>query len=252
MYSTPWREYQEEAADFFRSLGLTAEVGVSVAGARAKHAIDVWVTFDAYGVEWRWVVECKAWKTNIPKEKVEALKSICEDVGANAGFLLSEVGFQPGAEDAARTTNVTLTSIRDLRESAERHLQNLGLDRLHIQVASLQARMRKLSRAERLSPTDLRIRFKPGLQTGDFFWWTANLSSVEEGLKALRIGAFPILYGFAKRGGELRSAFGNHGSEDFRVASDIREFLAGATEITDGAAAWLDAEEQRPWKERGK
>ncbi|WP_431605167.1 restriction endonuclease [Acinetobacter johnsonii] len=43
------------------------------------------------------MIECKNWKTNIPKEKVLALRSIVEDIGAHRGFIVSNKGFQSGA-----------------------------------------------------------------------------------------------------------------------------------------------------------
>jgi restriction system protein len=38
-----WSEYQTEAAEFFRSLGLDAEIDVTVQGARTNHDVDVLV-----------------------------------------------------------------------------------------------------------------------------------------------------------------------------------------------------------------
>lgn len=109
--------YEHEAAAFFRTLGLTAEVGKRVDGARGGHDIDVWVTGKLHAFNIRWVVECKDWKKNVPKEKVLALQSIAQDVGADRAFLLSEKGFQAGAIRCARHTNIELTSLQQLREA---------------------------------------------------------------------------------------------------------------------------------------
>jgi hypothetical protein len=38
---TPWREYQEDVAAFFRSLGLEAETDVTLQGVRTSHDLDV-------------------------------------------------------------------------------------------------------------------------------------------------------------------------------------------------------------------
>ena len=45
------------------------------------------------------VIECKFWKRRIPQEKIFALKTIVEDVGAALGVLISEVGVQQGATE---------------------------------------------------------------------------------------------------------------------------------------------------------
>ena len=90
---TAWREYQERAAVFFRGFGLASTVDHEVDGVRARHKIDVCVEGKFHGITLKWIVECKNWKTNIPKEKVMALNAIVQDIGADCGFLLSEVGF---------------------------------------------------------------------------------------------------------------------------------------------------------------
>jgi hypothetical protein len=56
-----WRDYQRAAAEFFTSLGLTAEVDATVTGSRATHDVDVLVRFATFGINHMWVVECKSW-----------------------------------------------------------------------------------------------------------------------------------------------------------------------------------------------
>jgi hypothetical protein len=116
--TVPWKQYQEAAASFFQRLGFNADVEAEIEGVRGSHKIDVFVTGSLHGIGFRWIVECKHWKTNIPKEKVMALTSIVQDVGADRGFLLSETGFQSGAIRAARSTNITLSSLDDLKLEA--------------------------------------------------------------------------------------------------------------------------------------
>lgn len=73
--------------------------------------VDVLVHTVFAGVGVTWVIECKLWKTAIPKEKVLTLAQVASDVGADRAFLLSESGFQAGAIRAAQNTNITLTSM---------------------------------------------------------------------------------------------------------------------------------------------
>jgi len=122
-----WHEYQEDIAALFRSLGLSAEVDAVVTGTRATHNVDVWVTFSRYGVEMKWLVECKFWRRAVPKEKVLALQQIAQDLGADKAFLFSEIGFQSGAVKAAQLTNTTLISLSDLRERSGQDLYEAQL-----------------------------------------------------------------------------------------------------------------------------
>jgi len=119
LVASDWREYQEEVADFFRSLSMSAETNASLEGVRTKHEIDVVVTSMHAGCPLLWVVECKYWQTRVSKVHVLALREIVSDLGADRGVLLCESGFQSGALEAARLTNVRVTSLADL-ESATR------------------------------------------------------------------------------------------------------------------------------------
>lgn len=86
-----WQGYQEEAACFFRSLGLDASTDVTIAGVRTNHDIDVVVKSHHAGFDITWLVECKHWKTRVSKLHVLALREIVADVGADRGILLSDV-----------------------------------------------------------------------------------------------------------------------------------------------------------------
>ncbi len=141
-----WSDYQKKAAEFFSSLGLKTEIERKLEGARTVHAVDVYVSGNFSGVEFIWIVECKAWKNNIPKEKVMALTSIVQDIGADRGFLLSEVGFQSGAILAARSSNITLTSLEDLSASAEKFSIDTLIGRKVWEVQKAKSRLLELRR----------------------------------------------------------------------------------------------------------
>ncbi len=136
-----WRNYQEQVANLFRELGCAATVEATVEGARATHKIDVWVIFERFGLKSRWAVECKHWKTRIPKEKVLTLKSIVEDVGADKGILVAESGYQEGALNVANQTNILLTNLAELRTKAGKDLQTIMLDKLEQKVIALESRV---------------------------------------------------------------------------------------------------------------
>lgn len=119
MIYSDWRAYQEATANVFRSLGCNAQVDFRVKGVRATHAVDVYATFTRSGIRCSWVIECKLWNSRVTKEKVLALKSIIDDVGADRGIIVSEEGFQSGAQDAAQGTNITLvTSLEEFAKTA--------------------------------------------------------------------------------------------------------------------------------------
>jgi restriction system protein len=122
-----WKDYQEQTASFFRSLGLDAETDVTVQGARTKHDVDVLVKSHHAGFDVTWLVECKHWKSKVSKLHVLALREIVNDTGADRGILLAESGFQSGAIEAASLTNVQVTSLADVESSASNAINSMRL-----------------------------------------------------------------------------------------------------------------------------
>lgn len=109
-----WKDYQEEAAEFFRSLGLKSSTDVKMKGVRTEHDVDILVKIDVAGLSIKWIIECKCWKSPVNKLHVLALREIVADLGVDRGIILCEVGFQSGAVEAANLTNVQVSSLDKL------------------------------------------------------------------------------------------------------------------------------------------
>ena len=92
--ASTWKEYQEEAATFFRALGLDAQIDVTVQGVRTRHDIDVPVKSHHVDLTSTWLVECKYWTSRVSKLHVLALRVIVADVGADRGIILSKRAFR--------------------------------------------------------------------------------------------------------------------------------------------------------------
>lgn len=146
-----WSAYQENAAEFFRELGLQATTNAEVEGVRTHHDVDVLVTFQHSGLDLKWVVECKHWKSNVSKLHVLALRQIVDEVGADRGILLAENGFQSGAIEAAEKSDVSLTSIADLRVTASEALNLQKLLSFPLRVAVAHRGYWSISKSDRIS-----------------------------------------------------------------------------------------------------
>jgi len=129
-----WKEYQEEAAEFFRSLGLSAETDVKLNGVRTSHDIDVVVKSKHVGFEILWLVECKHWKSPVSKLHGLGLREITSDLGADRGILLCEAGFQSGAIEAANLTNVRVTSLASLSIETRQDVSAMRLRELYDRI----------------------------------------------------------------------------------------------------------------------
>lgn len=230
-----WSDYQNRVAEFFRNLGLDAQVDAHVHGARADHDIDVAVCFRQFGINVLWIVECKLWKTAVPKEKVVALQQIAQDVGADRAFLVAETGFQAGAIRAARFSSITLTSLPDLGENAK-----------EIAVAS---QLSGVSRA--FAEADHRVNLwfsdsadvpgpRPGVDFDRVFDLAGRLFGLKMHWAKAVAGEFPVVTDVAGEGS---------------IANDAAEFISQATKVIQAAETELAeidaaAEETRREAER--
>jgi hypothetical protein len=145
-----WKDYQEEAAAFFRALGLDAQTDVRVQGVRIHHDVDVVVRSHHGGFDVVWLVECKHWQTRVSKLHVLALREIVADVGADRGILLSEVGFQSGALEAATLTNVRATSLATLKQAASADIFAMRLRDLYDRTQTCKQRYWDIPKDERI------------------------------------------------------------------------------------------------------
>ncbi len=160
-----WREYQEEAAEFFRSLGLSAETDVTLQGVRTTHDIDVVVKSKHVGFEVLWLVECKHWKSPVSKLHVLGLREITSDIGADRGILLSESGFQAGAIEAANLTNVQVTSLASLSVDTRHDVSAMRLRELYDRIEQCSDSYWELDKPYRKA-TGLRPEFMENTYSG--------------------------------------------------------------------------------------
>lgn len=181
-----WQVYQEEAAAFFRSLGMDAQTDVTVQGARTKHDVDVLVKSRHVGFEVTWIVECKFWQTPVNKLHVLALREIVADTGADRGILLSESGFQIGAKEAAALTNVHLQSLAESEAAASAEV-------IAMRLAELNDRAQRCRVIYWELPKSLRIQYGLRPDVGELAYSGSAVIQLAENsiLKAFR-GVYPF------------------------------------------------------------
>lgn len=181
-----WKEYQEEAAIFFRSLGLEANTDVTLQGVRTKHDIDVLVKSRHAGFEVTWIVECKHWASKVYKLHVLALREIVNDLGADRGILLAEQGFQSGALEAAALTNVHVTSLAELGKTASNEVFSMHLRELCDRLSESKKKYWDI-------PKKMRIKFSLRPEVGVPGYSGDRIIEVTEKLFAKALGGtYPI------------------------------------------------------------
>jgi restriction system protein len=105
---TSWRGLQDRVAQILKECGVDTSTERQVKLARGKVKVDVWAHDSSSVPAQTYVVECKRWRTKIPKDVVHGFRTVVGDFGANWGAIVSSNGFQHGAYEAAKYSNVRL------------------------------------------------------------------------------------------------------------------------------------------------
>lgn len=123
-----WKKFQNDVAQIFRLSGCIVYEDARVKGARSEYNVDVLVIFYHHGFKIMWILECKFWRRNIPRERILMMKSIVDDVGADKGVVVcwDENGFQSGAIEFAKNINIELVSFRDLEKIVDSDMDSVN------------------------------------------------------------------------------------------------------------------------------
>jgi restriction system protein len=229
-----WKDYQEEAAEFFRSLGLDANTDVTIKGARTKHDVDVLVKSHHYGFDVTWIVECKHWKERVSKLHVLALRAIVTDVGADRGILLSEAGFQSGAVEAANLTNVQVTSLADLNVTAREQISAMQLRELHERLEQCNTRYWEISKPDRIRD-DLRPEVGVAGYSG-----TQIIDVCRDLLRRASLGRYPF------RSEELAAYLMLELQRDFQSTTEVVEVVDKLVKELETKLSASEAKQRQP------
>jgi len=113
---TDWAELQQMVGQIFSEMDCVVRVGERVETVRGSKEIDVYVRDDGNTPPSQYLCECKFWQRAVPQEIVHAFRTVVSDYGANRGFIISKAGFQSGAHEAVRNTNIDLVTFAALQE----------------------------------------------------------------------------------------------------------------------------------------
>jgi hypothetical protein len=189
-----WQEYQVEVAEFLCDVGFAAEVDKTMSGARGIHDIDVVATYEKSGLSLTWIVECKRHQRRIDKADVLAFVSIVQDLGVDRGLFVADSGFQSGAIASAMNTNITLTTLPDLRANANHELLERLLVKADQITAELSDRMHSIG-VRTVEPSDrftLRTHSYVQVDEIDLIDLIGRISVLRSALDKGRLGRWPV------------------------------------------------------------
>lgn len=112
-----WLDLQNYVAQLFHELGFQdVKSPHKLVGVRTAKEVDVYAVDASAVPPIRIACECKNWNSAVPQGVVLEFRSVLEDSGINRGFIVSKLGFQSGARDAAENTPIVLLTFEGLTE----------------------------------------------------------------------------------------------------------------------------------------
>ncbi|HCG7195195.1 restriction endonuclease [Vibrio parahaemolyticus] len=189
MRQEDWFIFQEEICEHFNAIGAEAETNVSLTGVRTSHDVDVFVKTKFLGIDLKWIVEAKLWKRKVNKGHVLVLRSISEDLGVDKAFIVSSSGFQSGAIEASKNTNVKLLTLDELKEETKGFIESEILKTYEARLDLLENRYWSHSK-------EIRIKYELRHHLMDFqlkFTGQMLLGVVRKALMAATDRNYPII-----------------------------------------------------------
>ena len=109
-------EYEFHIHDYLKDLepflaDFRVERQEVLSGTDGSYEIDVVARFEALGVDFLVLSECKHHKRRIERDAVQVLQARVQSMGAHKGILFSVSGFQSGAIKYARAHGVALIQL---------------------------------------------------------------------------------------------------------------------------------------------
>lgn len=114
-----WKDLQTQVAVILNECGFDAETEITVNTPRGDVEIDVLASETVEGRKYKIVCECKYWKSNIPQHVIHSFRTVTSETGANIGYIISKKGYQKGAFEAAKNTNLELITWEEFQDVFE-------------------------------------------------------------------------------------------------------------------------------------
>ena len=111
-----WEVLEETVTAILCECGINACRQVRLSTPRETITVDVYAEETINGIVQSIICECKYWKSNIPGAIIREFRTVLQETGAHRGYVISKVGFQSGAVDAAASTNIELLTFSEFQE----------------------------------------------------------------------------------------------------------------------------------------
>lgn len=110
-----WQQLEDMVYLAFIEMGYISHKSHSYKTIRGRVAVDVIAVDKITPIPTTILCECKYWNKPVNQQIIYAFRSVCLDIGAHYGLVISKKGFQCGAEQTRQNTNVHLLNFEQFQ-----------------------------------------------------------------------------------------------------------------------------------------
>jgi hypothetical protein len=112
-----WQDLENKVQQAFCEMGYESHRDHQLETIRGRVRVDVYATKKSTPIPTIIVCECKHWEKAVKQSVVYAARSVCCDVGAHFGLIISKKGFQSGATETRASTNIHLLDFEQFQDT---------------------------------------------------------------------------------------------------------------------------------------
>lgn len=153
IYETPnsWQDLELIVAKILKQCGLDTERGKQISTVRGTVNIDVFAKDNNSTPPSEYLVECKYWKNDIPQMIIHSFRTVVSDYGSQHGIIIAKKGFQSGAYETTKNTNIHLLSWNEFLTLFEKRWLENRIRSIHHTAKPLQIYIDPLDVADYLN-----------------------------------------------------------------------------------------------------
>jgi hypothetical protein len=112
-----WQELEDMVCQAFEEMGYESSRNAEILTARGRVRIDVRAVKRSNPIPTLILCECKHWNKPVDQNVILSFRTICSDVGAHYGLVISKEGFQSGAKGSREHTNIHLLNFAQFQST---------------------------------------------------------------------------------------------------------------------------------------
>jgi hypothetical protein len=110
-----WKELEDLVQQAFVEMGYESNRAYKLKTVRGTVEIDVHAIQISTPIPMIVLCECKHWNKPVTQNVIHGFRTVCQDAGAHFGLIISNRGFQSGAENSRIATNVHLMNFQEFQ-----------------------------------------------------------------------------------------------------------------------------------------